>query len=102
MRARSAQNECVRIFTGGAIPKGANHIIMQENVNADGIEITLSEPISPATHIRKAGIDFAKGDTILQKGIRLGAYEIALLAAANHGHVSVLQAPQTRHHSQWG
>ena len=87
-------NECVRIFTGGAIPKGANHIIMQENVDADGTEITLSEPISPATHIRKAGIDFAEGDVILQKGTRLDAYEIALLAAANHGHVSVYKRPK--------
>ena len=44
---------CVRIFTGGAIPDGANHVIIQENVQADGDAITLSEPISPAAHIRK-------------------------------------------------
>lgn len=88
------ENECVRIFTGGAVPTGANHIIMQENVDANGTKITMSEPISPATHIRKAGIDFAKGDVILQKGTRLGAYEIALLAAANHGHISIYKRPK--------
>ena len=60
-------DETVRIFTGGAVPKGANHVIMQENISADGTAITLTQPISPASHIRKAGIDFARGDMIARK-----------------------------------
>lgn len=87
-------NECVRIFTGGAIPKGANHIVMQENITADGTKITLSQPISPATHIRKAGIDFTKGNIILKQGATLDAYGIAILAAANHGLVPVYKRPK--------
>ncbi len=88
------KDECVRIFTGGAVPPGANHVIMQENVDASGAKITLTQPISPASHIRKAGIDFAEGDVILKQGCYLGAYEIALLSAANHGHIHVYKRPK--------
>ncbi|MBL4871270.1 MAG: molybdopterin molybdotransferase MoeA [Robiginitomaculum sp.] len=85
---------CVRIFTGGAIPEGANHVIIQENVQADGDVITLSEPVSPAAHIRKKGIDFNQGDLILNKGAHLDAYSIALLSAANHNQVRVYKRPK--------
>ncbi len=87
-------NETVRIFTGGAIPDGANHVVMQENVKADGKTVTLSAPISKASHIRKAGIDFGKGQTILKAGSRLDAYAIALLAAANYSEAHVYKRPK--------
>ena len=86
-------DETVRIFTGGAVPSGANHVIMQENISADGTEITLTEPVSPASHIRKAGIDFARGDTIVKAGTKLGAYELAILAAANCADLPVMRRP---------
>jgi len=86
--------ETVRIFTGGAIPDGANHVIMQENISADGAKITLTKPISPASHIRKAGIDFTKGQLIVNAGTKLDAYCVALLAAANHGQAPVYKRPK--------
>ncbi len=88
------QGECVRIFTGGAVPDGANHVIMQENVSVDGNKITLTKPISPASHIRKAGIDFKIGDMVLKQGHMLDAYGIAMLAATNHGEVKVFKRPK--------
>ena len=88
------KDETVRIFTGGARPKGANHVIMQENIKADGTAITLTEPISPASHIRNAGIDFRIGDTVLSKGTQIGAYELAILAAANCDKLPVIFAPK--------
>ena len=91
-------DETVRIFTGGAVPDGANHVIMQENIStgsgADGNTITLTEPISPASHIRKAGIDFSEGQMIVPAGTKLDAYAIALLAAANHGSAQVYKRPK--------
>ncbi|PHR92173.1 MAG: molybdopterin molybdenumtransferase MoeA [Robiginitomaculum sp.] len=93
-QGRVGPDECVRIFTGGAVPEGANHVIMQENIHADGTQITLSEPLSPATHIRKAGIDFKTGDGLVNKGTRLDAYALALLAAANHDEISVYKRPR--------
>ncbi len=88
------KDETVRIFTGGAVPDGANHVIMQENVSAEGDKVTLVEPIFPASHIRKAGIDFTEGQLVVNAGAKLDAYAIALLAAANHGTVSVRKRPK--------
>lgn len=87
-------DETVRIFTGGAVPDGANHVIMQENISANGTVITLTEPISTASHIRKSGIDFKTGDTVLPKGRQIGAYELAILAAANCDTLPVNFAPK--------
>ncbi len=87
-------DEAVRIFTGGAVPDGANHVIMQENVQVDGMTITLSEPVSPASHIRKAGIDFSEGQVVVKAGTYLDAYAIALLAAANNGTAQVYKRPK--------
>ncbi len=92
-KGKVGSDETVRIFTGGAVPDGANHVIMQENVTADGQEITLTEPVSPASHIRKSGIDFEKGQTIVKAGTHLDAYAAALLAAANHGEILVYKRP---------
>ncbi len=89
-----SSGETVRIFTGGAVPKGANHVIMQENSEADGDRIILTKPISAAHHIRKSGIDFTKGQLIVKAGTKLDAYAIALLAAANHGHIPVHKRPK--------
>lgn len=88
------RGETVRIFTGGAVPDGANHVIMQENVSSDGTTVTLTEPIFPASHIRKAGIDFSEGQLIVKAGTKLDAYAIALLAAANHGQAPVHKRPK--------
>lgn len=93
-QGKVATDECVRIFTGGAVPEGANYVIMQENVRADDTMITLTEPINSATHIRKAGIDFTKGAPILKRGTCLDAYALALLAAANHADVLVYKRPR--------
>ncbi|HHL42860.1 MAG TPA: molybdopterin molybdenumtransferase MoeA, partial [Hellea balneolensis] len=88
------KNQCVRIYTGGAVPPGANRVIMQENVTRVGDIITLSEPLSPALHIRAAGIDFHQGDRIADQGTRLDAYGLAQIAAANIDTVTVYKRPK--------
>lgn len=81
--------QAVRIFTGGAIPTGADTVIIQENVTRRGGQITVNEPQSEPRHIRRAGIDFTKGDTLIPAGTHIGPSEILVAAAANHAHVTV-------------
>jgi len=81
--------QAVRIFTGGHVPAGADTILIQENAERHGDEITVIEPQDAARHIRKAGIDFAKGDILLEAGMTLGPAEVAVAAAANHASVTV-------------
>ncbi|WP_371397839.1 molybdopterin molybdotransferase MoeA [Fretibacter rubidus] len=81
--------QAVRIFTGGAVPNGANTVIIQENVTRNGDTITVNEPQDAARHIRHAGIDFLKGDQLIAAGTRLGPSELLVAAAAGHGTLSV-------------
>jgi len=86
--------EAVRIFTGAPLPEGADTIIIQEDTKADGQRVMClqSEPVG--RNIRKAGLDFARGDVLLPNGRRLGPPELALAGAMNHGVLNVARRPR--------
>ncbi len=88
------QGEAARIFTGAPVPAGADTVILQETTKRDGDTVTalLSEPLG--RHIRKAGLDFAQGHVLLQKGLRLNANRIALAAAMNHAALPCTRRPR--------
>ncbi|MCZ4296513.1 gephyrin-like molybdotransferase Glp [Henriciella marina] len=88
------KGEAVRIFTGGEIPGGADHIVIQENTSRSGDEITCTESYDAPQFIRKAGRDFHEGDTLLEAGSILGAGELGLLAAGNIAEVNVRRRPR--------
>jgi molybdopterin molybdotransferase len=79
--------QAVRIFTGAALPGGANTIIIQENVHRDGDIIAGESKI--ALHIRSAGSDFIKGATLIEAGDHLSPARIALAAMAGHAQLTV-------------
>ncbi|MEH6696591.1 MAG: gephyrin-like molybdotransferase Glp [Hyphomonas sp.] len=81
--------EAVRIFTGSAIPEGADHVLIQEHATRNGDRLTATEAETAPRHIRRAGIDFKSGETLLHAGQKLGPAEIAVAAAADHATLSV-------------
>ena len=76
--------ECVRISTGAHIPAGGERILLQEDARTQGDMIMASECPPQGRHVRKAGFDFHKGDTILSRGAPRNAATLALAAAAGH------------------
>jgi molybdopterin molybdotransferase len=91
---RVKPGETVRIFTGAPMPKGSDAVVIQENVEATGKLITVCQGVKPAQNVRFAGLDFAKGDILLPAGIRLGARDIGLAAAANAPELTVHRRPR--------
>jgi len=91
---RVGPGEAVRIFTGGVVPEGADTILLQEDAVAGDGSVTPTEAPRPARHIRRAGLDFAAGDVLVDSGRRLTAREIGLAAAANHPWLSVHRRPR--------
>ncbi|HEY8949062.1 MAG TPA: gephyrin-like molybdotransferase Glp [Rhizomicrobium sp.] len=85
--------EAVRIFTGGVMPDGADSIVIQENTDASGDKVTIKIAAKPGQHIRKAGLDFARGDVLAAAGRRLTARDVSLLAAGDVSEVSVRRKP---------
>ena len=88
------EGEAVRIFTGGVVPEGADAIVIQENTTQDGDNVTIKEVAVAGKHIRKAGLDFARGDVLAFAGQRLRARDLALLAAGDIPSISVRRRPR--------
>jgi molybdopterin molybdotransferase len=73
---------CVRIFTGAAIPNGADAVVMQENTRPhhEGY-VAVLESIEPGENIRRAGEDVTAGEVVLRTGIVLGPAQLGMTAA---------------------
>lgn len=84
--------EAVRIFTGGAVPDGADRVVIQENVSRESNTVILDQEPGDALNLRPIGADFKIGDT-LSAPRRLSAADIALLAAMNIPDVPVTRKP---------
>lgn len=86
--------EAVRIFTGAPVPEGADTVIMQEEAERNGDFVRFTAPARLGHSVRPRGYDFAVGRTILERGTRLGAFQVAVAAAANAGIVTVARRPK--------
>ncbi|HLK25092.1 MAG TPA: molybdopterin molybdotransferase MoeA, partial [Caulobacteraceae bacterium] len=81
--------EAVRIFTGAPVPAGAERVVIQEEASAEGGRLTTPPADDRPHHIRPAGGDFRRGQTLLQQGMRLDAWRIGLAAAAGRATLEV-------------
>lgn len=90
---RLATGQCVRIFTGAPMPRGADAVVIQENTEAAGQAITVLQPVRVQQNVRLSGLDFRRGDQLLPAGLRLNARDIGLAAAANAGTLAVRRRP---------
>ncbi|ETX14651.1 molybdopterin biosynthesis protein MoeA [Roseivivax halodurans JCM 10272] len=87
-----ATGEAVRIFTGAPMPEGAQRVVIQEDVTADGNRITVGD-LSGTTHVRPAGADFLAGFRVAAPR-KIRPADVALFAAMNAGSVRVSRRPR--------
>ncbi len=93
------KNETCRIFTGAPLPRGADCVIMQENMsapNGDAIGQTVQNntPAQAGLNMRRAGNDFTQGSIELCHGHKMTSRDIGLAAAMNHSWVDVVRKPK--------
>lgn len=84
--------EAVRIFTGAPMPEGADHVVIQEDVEREGDRIRLRDTLDLKPNVRPLGADFRAGDT-LDAPRRLRPADLALIAAMNVPAVTVYRKP---------
>jgi len=85
----------LRIFTGAPVPAGAYAVVMQEDVEILGEEITLKKGIPPkGVNIRRKGDDFMKGTLLLHRGSELNAGALALVVSQNKTSIEVFRTPK--------
>jgi len=88
--------ETVRISTGAPVPRGADTVVVQEDVErvGDRLQLIGAGPPAHAAHIRSAGLDFGEGDRLVARGDRLTPARLGLLAAGGHGSAFVYRRPR--------
>jgi molybdopterin molybdotransferase len=93
-RGKIVSGQAVRIFTGAPVPAGADTVVIQENTEAANGEVRITTAAQRVgQHIRKQGLDFARGESLLARGTLLGAREIGLAAAMNWPSLPVIRRP---------
>jgi len=86
--------EAMRISTGAPMPEGADQVVMQERATVDGDILTFNDTCRPGANVRKAGVDFHAGDTLLDAGTRLSPDAIGLAVGAGLTKLLVYRRPR--------
>jgi molybdopterin molybdotransferase len=86
--------EAARIFTGAALPAGADSIVMQEDAALEGGEVAFAAMPARGEHVRPAGEDVRSGDEVLAAGTRLGPAQLGVLASLGRSVVRVHRQPR--------
>ena len=86
---------CARIFTGAPLPEGADCVEMQENVQVlDDQRVRFVQPLRLEQNVRPQGQETRAGETVLDKGTRLGPIELGLAASLGCAQLEVVRRPR--------
>ena len=91
--ATLSAGEAVRIFTGAALPDGADSVVIQEDATRSDNGVTVPAARS-GDNVRQAGRDFRSGDILVAAGARLDPWRISLCASAGQATVRVVRRPR--------
>lgn len=89
-----AADSTMRIFTGAPVPLGADAVVIQEDIKRQGDTVVFPRTVQPGQNIRTTGQDFTQGQSLLNKGRRLSAPDLALASAAGVPQLSVTRRPK--------
>lgn len=81
----------VRIFTGAVLPRGADTVIMQENITIEHNMLHLKPNIlvKKLCHVRPKAGEFSAGELLVSANTRISPAIIGLIAAAGYAEVAV-------------
>ncbi len=92
---RIQPGECASVPTGGALPSGADAMVMIEYVENTGDSLQLvNRPAAPGDHLILRGDDFKAGQTVLSAGRMIRSSDIGTLAALDIDSAKVSQKPK--------
>jgi molybdopterin molybdotransferase len=93
-QTRVRAGTAVRIMTGGSLPVGADAVVMVEDVEEIAGRATLQRRPRPGENVHPPGMDLTRGQSVLCKGVRIGAAEVGLLATVGCARVPVFRKPR--------
>ena len=90
-----AKGEAMKIATGGALPSGADAVVMFEQTQpVDAVTIEVVKPVAPLENVVQAGDDIKKGEVILARGHRIRPQDMAALAGVGITGIKVFEKPK--------
>jgi molybdopterin molybdotransferase len=84
-----APGSAARIFTGATVPRGADAVVMQEQTEAAGDEVTIVHRPQAGEWITAQGADIRAGSVILPAGTRLTPQALGLAASVGCAELEV-------------
>lgn len=93
---RRNAGECIEVMTGAMLPRGCDTVVPVERLARRGgeIEIAADAEIVAGQFIHRQGSDRAAGSVVLERGLRIGAPEMAVLASAGRAEAAVAALPR--------
>lgn len=87
--------QCYYVPTGGALPKGADSVLMIEYTEKLHDDVILaSKSTAPGENVVGIGEDIKKDEIVIKKGTKLRAYEIGVLASLGYYETEVFSKPK--------
>jgi molybdopterin molybdotransferase len=86
--------QAVRIMTGAPVPEGADAVQQVEMTRETDHTVEILEAVPKGRSIVKRGAEIREGQTVLQKGERITAAGVAVLASFGYAHVEVASRPR--------
>jgi len=90
-----SKGEAMKIATGGALPQGADAVVMFEQTQSvDAKSIDVVKPVAPLENMVQSGDDIKKGEVILSRGRRMRPQDMSALASVGITSISVFERPK--------
>jgi molybdopterin molybdotransferase len=88
------EGEAIWISTGAMVPEGADAVLPVEDSREEDGWLLPAREVAAGENVRHAGEDVEAGQVLLAPGQRLGAAEVAVLAAAGIAQVECARRPR--------
>ena len=88
------RGRCVRIYTGALLPEGADAVVPLEEAECESGKVRIPRRVAAGENVRPPGADFRTDARLLERGMRLNAPALALLAAAGVTRIRVTRRPR--------
>ena len=93
-KKKLSSGECIQIATGAKMPKGADAVVMIEDVSQEDGQIKVIKSVYPKANVAPKGEDIRKGELVLKEGSILDPAKIGVLASQGISRISVYQKPK--------
>jgi molybdenum cofactor synthesis domain-containing protein len=85
--------ECIEIATGAPMPSGADAVVMVEETERAGDQVSVMTPVYPQQHVGRRAADIAIGQPVVRAGHVLNPSRIGAIAATGSLDIKVYARP---------